>query len=892
MRDTSRQNVGRTLARRARLHRFIVAGVGLAPLLLTTAAHADVLDRVRTFQIQPEVLREALLDFGRQAHVQMILRDFPRTDLRSVGITGRYTARQAVVHLLRGTDLTYSLTDHTVAIFPRPSAGERPAVPADETVPESTSQAPVRGRRTHANATRHKPAVPSLRQVIVTGTHLSGGPPPSEPILTITQGQIRESGYQSVEQLMASLPENFNDVGSEQNGLQSGIDSGNLGYGAAVDLFGLGYDSTLVLVNGHRLAPAGVNGAFTDVSVIPLSAIKRIDIVTDGASAVYGADAIGGVVNYVLRNHQHGGVTSVEYGTVTRGGLKDYRASQSYGLNWKSGHALMSYEYHDETPLNVLDRPFSVASAPGDLTPGLTQNSLYLTGGESLSDNWMLSADGFYSHRRDTLVSANGIQAFYAHADSTQYSYAIGTSVLLPHAWVMHAHLSYGGNNTRLRTVYGSLSGYNRLSTASLDANGSVYRLPAGNIKLAAGVQVRYESLSSLFTGLYIVGNINKHRTVNSAFLETEVPLIRSTISGSTAPALVLDLAGRVDHYSDFGTSTNPRLGLAWRPIRGVKIRGTVSSSFKAPNFYQLYGDQYSELVNSPEQQLPAGSSVAVLYLFGSNPNLTAEKSTEWTAGIDFAPPEIPGLSAHVTYYHIRFKQRITDLGIPLLAALDQGNEYAAFIQQNPTAAQLEYWASPVFSYTNLTTQPGLGPSRHLLDAVAIADDRFQNVGQTRSSGMMATASYARGVGAYRYDVGINAAYIFDFKNINVPGSSPYSILNTLGNPVNFRARVTAGIQRGPWTLTGFLNYVNNYRDITTGLPVSVASWTTVNVTGSYRVFSGRGGWGRTRVYLSCINCFDRAPPAVRLISDYLGYDPANANALGRFVTATVAVRW
>ena len=55
-----------------------------------------------------------------------------------------------------------------------------------------------------------------------------------------------------------------------------------------------GYDSTLVLVNGHRLAPAGINGAFTDISVIPLSMIKRIDVLTDGASAVYVSDAMGG----------------------------------------------------------------------------------------------------------------------------------------------------------------------------------------------------------------------------------------------------------------------------------------------------------------------------------------------------------------------------------------------------------------------------------------------------------------------------------------------------------------------------------------------------------------------------------------------------------------------
>ncbi len=867
-------------------------------MILVAPARAAVPDQITTFSIPAEDMARALLDLGRQAHIQVILRNAPLRGLRSSALEGRYSLRVALQKLLRGSALTYALSEHTLDILPKTHSGAKPQSAGDagsrrlRITPSTESKRSRSVQVSRSTKQRARPMPPNLHEVLVTGTHISGGPPPSEPMITITQQDIRESGYQSVEQLMDSLPENFNSVGSEQNGFQSQTDAGNVGYGAAADLMGLGYGSTLVLVNGHRLAPAGINGAFTDISVIPLSAVKRVDILTDGASAIYGADAIGGVVNYVLRAHQRGGETSLEYGGVTHGNLKDYRISQSYGWNWSSGYALASYEYHDASPLNVLDRPFSAAAAPGDLIPGLTQNSVYLTATQSLGNRATLNAEGFYSHRRNTETVADGTQPLSGYAETSQHLYALASTVRLPDSWALHARVSTGGNDTRESSIYGALAGDDKLETASTTANGPLYAWAAGSIKGALGLQVRYEALSSLFTGLYALTDINKHRTVESAFAETQVPLLASGRLNARNPSLVLDVAGRVDRYSDFGTSLNPRAGIAYRPVRGLKIRGTISTSFKAPNFYQLYGGQDSELVNSPEPQLPTGQSVALVYLYGSNPNLRAETSTEWTAGIDVAPRVLRGFTTEFTYYHVRFKDRITDLGIPLLAALDQPSEYAPYIERNPSVAQLESWATPEHGYFNLTAYPGLGPVRSLLDAVAIADDRFQNVGQTQTSGLIANIDYVRQMDELHFHVGFNGAYLFEFKNISVPGAAPYSALNTLDNPVNFRGRVTAGMNTRSWAVTTFINYVNHYRDISTGAPVPVASWTTINLTGSYRLRRIAGVWGRPRISISCVNCLDRAPPAVRLIGDYLGYDPANANALGRFVTAAITVRW
>jgi outer membrane receptor protein involved in Fe transport len=710
--------------------------------------------------------------------------------------------------------------------------------------------------------------------------------------MSITARQIRESGYQSVEQLMASLPEDLHSIGSEVNNLPAQDNAGNTAEGSGVDLLGMGYDSTLVLVNGHRLAPAGINGAFTDISVIPLSMIKRIDVVTDGASAIYGSDAIGGVVNYILKNRQEGGATSVEYGSVTHGSLNDYRASQSYGMNWQSGHALIAYEYHDVTPLNATDRPYSFNSVPGQLTPSVTTNSVYVTGNESLSRDVSLNGSAFYSHRRDsTLVTAGITLADYVGV--TQYSYSLGTDVTLPHQWTLRAHGSYGGNNSHTTSTEGFIAGDNVLSTGSLVGSGPIFRMPGGTAKAAVGVQYRRNSLSAYFTGLYDEQDIHKSREVDSAFVEGEFPLFGAKNEGRYGQRLDVDVAARLDHYSDFGSTTNPRLGIAWQPVQGIKFRGTLSRSFKAPNFYELYGGIYTYLVNSPEATLSAGQTTPALVRVGSNPGLTAERSTEWTAGVDFDPKTVRGLQAHFTYYDVRFTQKIENGIIPLLDSLDNGNLYSEYIQQNPSLAELEQYVNASNTFINLTAYPGYGPSRQLAEAAAIVDDRFHNVGTSHTSGLIANLEYTREFEGYRVNAGFGGAYIFAFDNRIVSGAPSFSSLGIFGRPVNFRGRLSIGVHHRAWGITAFTNYVNGYEDTSGTVPLPIASWTTIDVTASYRLFNGTNRWGRPTIELSCINCADRAPPEVsQLTSSMLGYDGANANPLGRFISAAVSVRW
>ncbi|MGH8265711.1 MAG: TonB-dependent receptor plug domain-containing protein, partial [Steroidobacteraceae bacterium] len=139
-----------------------------------------------------------------------------------------------------------------------------------------------------------------LAEVVVTGSRLRT---PNEqsisPITTVSATDIQATGLTRVEDVLDNLPMVF-------AGQNSTVSNGADGT-ATVDLRGLGPQRTLVLVNGRRLGPGLGDGRnFSDINEVPAALIERVDILTGGASAVYGADAVGGVVNFILNTHFQG----------------------------------------------------------------------------------------------------------------------------------------------------------------------------------------------------------------------------------------------------------------------------------------------------------------------------------------------------------------------------------------------------------------------------------------------------------------------------------------------------------------------------------------------------------------------------------------------------------
>lgn len=198
--------------------------------------------------------------------------------------------------------------------------------------------------------------VSSVEEVVVTGTHIRGVVPVGSPVIVIHREQIEASGYGRVQDLLETLPQNFSGSASEDT-VSGDVGASNETRGQAIDLRGLGASSTLVLVNGRRQPSGGLQGSFVDISSLALSAVERIEILTDGASALYGSDAIGGVVNFVLRKDYEGVESNVRIST-TGGAATELQGSLLAGRRWASGGALAGYHYSERDALMYSDTPY------------------------------------------------------------------------------------------------------------------------------------------------------------------------------------------------------------------------------------------------------------------------------------------------------------------------------------------------------------------------------------------------------------------------------------------------------------------------------------------------------------------------------------------------------
>ena len=187
-----------------------------------------------------------------------------------------------------------------------------------------------------------------LNQVVVTGSHIHGMEAAGSKLIVITSDQIDASGYGRLEDVLSSVTQNFSRA---NEAVSNGKEVDNSNRGAEVQLRGLGLGTTLTLVDGQRMALSGSEGSFADISTIPAAAIERIEILPEGASALYGSDAIGGVVNIILRKSLEGLETRVRAGSAD-GDARELEFSQFWGHAWSDGHVLLGYQFSDRQALS------------------------------------------------------------------------------------------------------------------------------------------------------------------------------------------------------------------------------------------------------------------------------------------------------------------------------------------------------------------------------------------------------------------------------------------------------------------------------------------------------------------------------------------------------------
>lgn len=199
------------------------------------------------------------------------------------------------------------------------------------------------------------------QEITVTGSRIRGVAPVGAPVTTVTRASIESSAAVNTAQILHEVPQIFNLGVSETSRGQSG-GSANITYASGINLRGIGPYATLTLLNGHRVVGQGTVGITVDPSVIPSLALERVDVVADGASAIYGSDAIAGVVNLIMRR-ETGAEGLVRYGVAD--GYNERQVGALWGTRWTGGQATFTAEHTHRSALNGSDRDFFKA----DLRP-------------------------------------------------------------------------------------------------------------------------------------------------------------------------------------------------------------------------------------------------------------------------------------------------------------------------------------------------------------------------------------------------------------------------------------------------------------------------------------------------------------------------------------------
>jgi iron complex outermembrane receptor protein len=268
--------------------------------------------------------------------------DFGATGVSTTNaVHGVYSLEEALHRMVAGRNIQFWFpNDRAVSCGPR-------------TRPEAVAGAEASVRRT-------PPVEAPMQQVTVTGTHLRQIAQSAAGIITFTREDIERSGAGTLPELLRTLPQNF-DGGPTEDTREIGRETRtNSGIGTAMNLRGIGPAETLMLLNGRRLAPGGSEGAFIDISSIPLTAIERIDVLPDSGSVAYGTDAIGGVINVILRSSPQN-ETRLRTGTATRGGPAEQRFGQTLGAQGARGSALLAFEYYRRGALPAVDRALAAS---------------------------------------------------------------------------------------------------------------------------------------------------------------------------------------------------------------------------------------------------------------------------------------------------------------------------------------------------------------------------------------------------------------------------------------------------------------------------------------------------------------------------------------------------
>ena len=574
----------------------------------------------------------------------------------------------------------------------------------------------------------------SAQEVIVTGTRQRSVKAVDSPApVQVVSGEelTRTSSTPDLTQTIASLVPSLDTT-------RFGGDLSNLTLQAA--LRSLSPNDTLILVNGKRrhttsnigIAASGAfaGGAGVDLNFIPSNAIDHIEVLTDGAAAQYGSDAIAGVINIILKKGYEGGNFQASYGAYQDGGGDTNDVSGHIGFQpYDGAHLSFTAEYRDHAhtvrsnPLEYVVNPTAPAGTyPSAGLRPIDANVLNADGwpilnrihgdasyqiklatfdaGFELGEDIELYSFGTYGEKEASAIQNYRLPHIAAYTNpatsQTSYQYPYGFSPLIETdekdygftaglkgvlaTWNWDLSSTYGRDTNDFYTrnssnpILFSQTGFSPTDfhdgsfttkqwTNNLDLDRDFDVGLAGPLSVAFGAEYRRDD--------YVIGEgiPASYQLGGSAAFQGFSPLDAGSHSRNNTAAYInfaakvigglrLDIAGRQEHFSDFGNKTVGKLTARYDFSPVFAVRGTVSNGFRAPTVAEGYYTKSSTSPTSTGVNLAPNSPAAALFGLG---DLQPETSTNYSLGVVFNPA--PQFTSTLDVYQIELNDRIVNSG-------------------------------------------------------------------------------------------------------------------------------------------------------------------------------------------------------------------------------------
>lgn len=839
-------------------------GLGLAATCIVWALPAQAAP-IQSYDIAAQDLEAALDAFAAISGREVLASSEILAGKRGNAVRGDLSPVEALTRLLEGTGLRFELVDGAYVI----------------------------------KALAREPALADA-EILVTGTRIRGAVIAS-PRITLRSEDMKDQGLATLTEAARTIPQNFGGGQNPNVGINVPAASGvNIGSGSSLNLRGLGSDATLTLVNGRRLSYSGSRQS-VDLSSIPIGIIDRIEIVADGASAIYGSDAVAGVANIILRRDAEGLVTTANIGGSTDGGNDQRIFGATAGTRWDGGGGILSYEYGFNSPIVGYQRSFTRSSAARglDLMPEIERHNVAASLHHEIGA-FNISFDGLYNNRRSLSVyaanAAGDRGGLRSESSSRNESFLLAPALGLKLGAGWRAALtgsyaedtghysSYVFNGDTLVSPFDGCY-CNTFWSAEISADGPLVDLPVGPARLALGAGSRDIGFVSL-RGQNSPQNIDQHQRSIYAFGEANLPLLARN-DGATL--LQASAALRYERYPDLASVATPKLGVVVSPTPDIDLKSSWGRSFRAATMLQRYQSPLALLVGAATVgggNLPPGSTV--LLLTGGRADLRPEKARSWSVTADLHPRGLQGARLELSYFNTHYTDRIV-IPIAFTSQALSNPIYADLVTRSPAAEAIGRSIETATQFFNISGA-GYDPAR----VVAIIDNANLNAAIQRIEGVDAALTFQRRLanGAGRLHAALYASYLEGHQRLTA-AQPEFPLAGRLFNPPHFRARGTLGWSGGLLGLTGGITRTGGVTDARGSTPVEIRGMTTLDLTARLRSQEMSGLAKGLDVSLSVQNLLNAKPDRIATAQVYENpYDSTNYSPVGRHIAFAVSKSW